>query len=349
MNNAVFVLSVASVSVPLLFLAFRHLPRENWQFLAAIPAGREEGGGWRGKNLTFYGVLLAGGSVLGVMVFFFLLASVGLPISVITGLAGCTMFVSLVAAKVVARLVEGKKNTFTVAGGATAGFYLLPLLIWGHGLFPFAARQSIPALAAMAALATAYIIGEGVGRLACLSFGCCYGKPLHQLSPFWRKVFARAHCTFQGETKKIAYASDLAGVKVLPVQAITSLLYVLAGLMGVFLFLEGRFAASFAFTAIFSMAWRVVSERFRADYRGDGRWSAYQKMGLVNIAYAFTLFFLLPAPVLPAAMLGQGFAALWRPEVILFLQLLWLALFLYTGVSRVTGARLHLYVRNEQI
>ena len=32
----------------------------------------------------------------------------------------------------------------------------------------------------LAALAIGYILGEGLGRLACLSFGCCYGKPLDQ-------------------------------------------------------------------------------------------------------------------------------------------------------------------------
>jgi hypothetical protein len=45
----------------------------------------------------------------------------------------------------------------------------------------------------------------------------------------------------------------------------------------------------------------------------------------------------------------QGLAALWHPAMIIFLQVLWLGVFLYTGKSRVTGALLSFHVIKERI
>jgi hypothetical protein len=49
----------------------------------------------------------------------------------------------------------------------------------------------IPLEPALAAMPVAYAYGEGLGRLACISFGCCYGKSLDQLSPRMRRSHAR--------------------------------------------------------------------------------------------------------------------------------------------------------------
>ncbi len=54
----------------------------------------------------------------------------------------------------------------------------------------------------MAVLSIGYTFGESLGRLACLSFGCCYGKPLSQCSEQIRNLFEHFNVVFTGETKK---------------------------------------------------------------------------------------------------------------------------------------------------
>ena len=67
----------------------------------------------------------------------------------------------------------------------------------------------MPMLETMGAIFIAYAFGEGIGRLACISFGCCYGKPLSECNPLIERIFQRWNFAFQGKTKKIAYASIL--------------------------------------------------------------------------------------------------------------------------------------------
>jgi hypothetical protein len=352
MTNGIFVLLLAVLVTPLLGWACRVLPGEQWQIMATIPASKEEGaaGIWQGSNITFYGLLLATGGMLGAVTYCFLLAVAGMPLAAVFALTGGIMAASLLAAKGIARLVERKKNTLTVAGGATAGLYLMPVAVWlVNHLFPEQTRI-MPLLPVMAALATGYIIGEGVGRLACISFGCCYGKPLAEINGIAGRFFSRFACVYYGETKKIAYASGLTGVKVVPIQAVTAFLYVHTGLAGIYFFLEGRFAVCFALTAVFALVWRVFSERFRADYRGQGRVSAYQVMAVVNVLFCLGLLLVPSSPAaIPAVNLRAGLNALWDPAALLFFQTLWLGLFLYTGVSRVTGSVISFHVRKERI
>jgi hypothetical protein len=55
MPNLVFVLSLAVVFSVVFVWAFRHLPRERWQFIAAVPLKKNGDGTWHGVNLTYYG------------------------------------------------------------------------------------------------------------------------------------------------------------------------------------------------------------------------------------------------------------------------------------------------------
>jgi len=353
MSNEMFILLLAVLATPLLCWAYRVLPGEKWQIIAAIPSIKEEcaAGIWQGSNITFYGLLLATGGLVGAVTYCFLLAAAGMPFSAVLLLTGVIMAAALLAAKLIARMVERKKNTLTVAGGATAGLYLMPVAVWAANHFFPDLTHAMPLMPVMAALATGYIIGEGVGRLACISFGCCYGKPLTDINGFGRRFFSRFACVYEGETKKIAYASGLTGVKVVPIQAVTSFLYVHIGLAGIYLFLEGHFAFCFALTAIFALVWRVFSERFRADYRGEGRVSPYQIMAMVNVLFCLALLLTASSapPAIPYVDLRAGLRALWDPAALVFFQLLWLALFLYTGFSRVTGSIISFHVRKESI
>jgi hypothetical protein len=207
----------------------------------------------------------------------------------------------------------------------------------------------MPVLPALAAIVVAYAFGEGLGRLACLSFGCCYGKPLDACSPPLRRFFARWSLIFTGETKKIAYASGLEGTPVVPVQVLTAFLYVTTGLAAIWLFLNAHFAAAFVLGTVITQGWRVGSELLRADYRGAGKISAYQWMGLAAIPYSLAMAWWFAGSSGGQPQLAAGFATLWHPGVLFALQGLWLLIFFYTGRSAVTGSTLSFHVHRERI
>ena len=351
MNNTVFVVVLGLLLKPFLWWASTVLPRERWQILAAVPTRKAQADGcWHGTNMTFYGVLLATGGLGGVVTFFFLLATVGVPLKVTMALIATVLFGSTLAAKAFARLVERKRNTLTVAGAAITGLIAMPLVvILYNGLTPRFEAAPLALMPVMAALAVAYLFGEGIGRLACISFGCCYGRPVSELGPWGQRIFSRIATTFEGRTKKISYASGLDNVKVVPIQAITSYCSVSVGLVAMYCYLEGYFTGAFLVASLFAFGWRIVSERFRADFRGTATFTLYQQMAVA--AMVFSLLFAVAAnsPMETKADLGAGFAALWQPMPILFFQGVWLALFLYTGLSKVTGATLAFHVRQERL
>ena len=77
----------------------------------------------------------------------------------------------------------------------------MPWIVWA--LKAAAGENSgIQVLPVCAAMAVAYGFGEGLGRLACISFGCCYGKPLSQVHPLIQKILNGRGFVFSGETKK---------------------------------------------------------------------------------------------------------------------------------------------------
>lgn len=204
-------------------------------------------------------------------------------------------------------------------------------------------------MAAMAALAIAYAFGEGIGRLAYISFGCCYGRALADLAPAWQRFMGPLCFIFEGKTRKIAYASGLDGQRVIPIQAMTAVLYTLSAFIGVWLFLQGAYRSALLESLLFTQLWRFCSEFLRADYRGDCKISAYQIMGLISCFYATGVVFLFPATTDQLPVLMHGLAQLWRPEVLLFFQALAMVTFLFTGRSQVTGARVWFHVRAEHV
>jgi hypothetical protein len=252
------------------------------------------------------------------------------------------------ASRLVAWLVEGKAHTFTVGGAVFVGTLGAPWVVGLANLLPWQrGGVPIPVIPTLAAIVTAYAFGEGLGRLACLSFGCCYGKPIAACRPWVRRLFARRPLVFTGATKKIAYASGLEGTPVVPVQVLTATLYVSTGLLCTGLFLAGRFALVFVLGTLVTQSWRIGSELLRADYRGEGRFSAYQWMGLAAIPYALAMAWWFAGAAAGRPQLAAGLAVLWQPGVLLALQALWLLIFLYTGRSAVTGATLSFHVHHE--
>lgn len=349
-SSEAFVLSLGVLLGSLTTWAFKRLPDERWQFLASVPIVKDSSGSWHGLNFTYYGLLTANALVFGVGLLIVLLGSLHVPTTVTLTLIFAVLLLCLPAAKWVARLVEGKPCTFTVAGAFFVGIFITPAVVHCFNLvLPEIGLLTIPLVPILAGVMIAYAFGEALGRLACISFGCCYGVSIDAAHPAVQKLLGGRHFVFSGEMKKISYASGMQGIQVVPIQAMTSIIYILAGLIATFLFLKGSFGVAFMLTIAVTQGWRLLSETLRADYRGGGRISAYQIMGVLAILLAFALLYLLPAEGVPTVDLPAGIEAAWHPAVVLFLQGLWALVFLLFGKSMVTGAEISFHLRHDRI
>jgi len=349
MSELLSVIPLGLILFTYLVWGFRTLPQERWQFIATLPLVKDADGQWRGVNLTYYGFFSAAAYVVAVVVLLTLLGAVGIPSGQILALVIGVLLVCVPASRIVAGIVERKRHTFSVAAAFFVALFAVPLAVFGLNLAANDAKQALPFLPVMAAAAIAYAFGEGLGRLGCISFGCCYGKRLEETPRWVQKLFARWHFVFLGRTKKIAYAGGLDGARVLPVQGLTALLYVTAGLLGFWLFLRGREGIAFVIAIAVTQLWRLYSETLRADYRGGRQVSAYQWMAVAGIVYAGLAGWLLPAFPHPRPDLLAGAATLWHPGMLLFLQVLWAVIFIYTGRSSVTEAKVAVHVCHDRV
>ncbi|MGD8562447.1 MAG: prolipoprotein diacylglyceryl transferase [Desulfarculaceae bacterium] len=352
MYEEIFILALACLYGFLLLWACRHLPGERWQIAATIPVHRNAAGQWQGVNLTFYGLLTASGVLAAAILMLVMLGSVGVDTLGTLIFITPLLSVCIPASRLVARWVEKKPATSTIAGANFIGMILSPwLVLAARECLGQSLRAGFQVPVVMAALITCYAIGEGMGRLACVSFGCCYGKPLSQCGPWVRRFFQNRNFVFQGDTKKISYESGLQGQPVVPIQVLTSAIYLATGLACLYLFLKAWFSLSLILGLVITQGWRAYSETLRADFRGGGRLTAYQWMALAAIPYGILIAVLFP---LPAGMwlspdLSAGIELLWNPAVLLFLQGLWLALVFYSGRSKVTSATIQFHVLRSEI
>jgi hypothetical protein len=349
-SNESFVLLLGALLSGIVLWACKRLPEERWQFLASVPIMKDSSGRWLGLNFTYYGLLTANALVFGVALLIVLFGSLRVPVAVTLSLIFAVLAPCLPAARWIARLVEGKQCSFTIAGAFFVGIFIAPgVLTLLNAQIATLDIRPLPIIPSLAAILIAYAFGEGLGRLACISFGCCYGVALDEAPPILRRVFDRWHFVFSGHLKKIAYASGLEGKQVLPIQALTAMLYVFVGLIATLLFLNGAFAISFVFTMLATQAWRIYSETLRADYRGGGRFSPYQVMGLFAIAFAPALSYLMPTNEKIVVELSSGIETAWQPLVLLSLQLLWVIVFILFGKSMVTGAEISFHLHHDRI
>src|SRR5262245_30931159 len=239
MATFVFLIGLIAFFSTLFYWAFRNLPAEQWQIIAAVPLQRHEDGTWNGINLTYYGFFNASACVFSCAIIITLMSSVSVPLIATLSIMSLLLLICFPAAKIVARIVERKTSTFTVGGASFVGIVLLPWIILAFNNFAAGSRGlAIPAIQMLAVVAIAYSFGEAFGRLACISFGCCYGKLLWQTPGPLQKAFAPLCFRFSGETKKVAYEGNLLERPLIPIQAITAIISSVAGIVGVFFFLK---------------------------------------------------------------------------------------------------------------
>jgi hypothetical protein len=250
MWNELFVGALGALFFAYLAWGFRRLPEEKWQIFATLPQRQDAAGYWRGLNFTYYGLLSSAAQFVSVAIIFLLFGAVGVTRTEIVLLGVVMLGACIPGSKVVALIVEKKSAVFSVGGAAFIGILLAPwAVLLSNATLGRLLGSEAPVLPVLAAISVGYAFGEGLGRLACISFGCCYGKPLHASHPLVQKLFARWHFVFRGETKKIAYAGNLAGEKVVPIQALTATLYTGVGLAGMLLFLHGAYVTALLLTS----------------------------------------------------------------------------------------------------
>ena len=350
MHKELFIAILGLLLLLLFRWAFRHLPHEKWQILAVIPRHKNDARRWSGLNLTYYGFFIASAYTFALSILLVLLHTTGMDLIGVGFIMAAMPAICLPAARIIARIVEKQSDTLTVAGASFVGLLLLPWLVYLTNLtlgrwldFHISLRIML------AAVSTAYAFGEGIGRLACISFGCCYGKPLDNCSNRIQSLFRRFHTVFSGPNKKAAYAGGLEEKPVIPIQALTAMVCCLAGLAGAYLFLSGFFMTATLLTFTITQGWRLLSEMWRADYRGELRFSPYQRMAVASLPYMLTVLWLTFSPNTQPADIAHGLEVLWRPATIIGLQLLWVTVFLHTGRSRVTTAVLEFSVEKKHM
>jgi hypothetical protein len=343
MNTAI-VLTTLAAALGLLFAwAFRHLPDGRWQVLAVLPRQRQAGDTWQGINLTYYGFFNAMAVAAGTAVVIVLAGAAGLPLRSISLSLLAVLAVAIPASKIVNRIIEGHWHGFTVAGGCFTGIVAGPWILWGVLHLSMSAHDApSAALMILGALAPAYALGEGIGRLACISFGCCYGRPIEDCPRWLQRAFARRAFRFDAPLKKACYEHGYNGRPLLPVQAITAVISSLAGLIGMAFFLYGYFRTAFVFAMATTQAWRFLSEFLRADYRGEGRISSYQWMAIVGAAYAVVLVAIWPVGGAAAPDVSRGLKVLWTPEALIVIEAVAVFVFGHMGVSSVTTSQITL-------
>jgi hypothetical protein len=69
----------------------------------------------------------------------------------------------------------------------------------------------------------------------------------------------------------------------------------------------------------------------------------------VSVVFSIAVVFLFPAGSLVTPNIGFGLKLLWQPALIVLIQILWLVVFVCTGRSQVTGARVSFHVIRDRI
>ncbi|MBI4776934.1 MAG: prolipoprotein diacylglyceryl transferase [Deltaproteobacteria bacterium] len=347
MIDEILVGGMALAYIVILVWSCRVLPGERWQVLATMPLAKNEQGWWRGLNITYYGFFQACAFTAALSVMLVMLGSVRMGVLETLSAPLLLLAVCVPASKLVARLVEKKPQTLTVAGASFVGLVLCPWLILGTDAL--LERRGSFVMPILAAVAVSYAFGEGLGRLACISFGCCYGKPLDACSPLIRRLFRNRGFVFTGDTKKIAYAGGPAGRPVIPVQALTSGICVGVGLIGFYLFLRGWFTCAFLLVILVTQGWRAYSETLRDDFRGGGKVTAYQWMAAGAVVYGGLTALWAPAPPALTPDVVVGLSGLWNPAPLLGLEALWLIILVYYGRSKVTASTIRFHVVQSEV
>ncbi|MFL2858598.1 MAG: prolipoprotein diacylglyceryl transferase family protein [Planctomycetota bacterium] len=343
-----FLTILGLVTLVPLILGIRKLAGDRWQVLASIPLHSNPDGTWEAGNFTWYGFISASAYALSVSVLWILLLALEFQFSEAVILITAVMAVVIPSSRKIAQWIEGRKNTFSIGAAAFVGMILCPLLLFIVSQLELYGRP-LPILEATAAFTIAYSFGEGLGRLACISFGCCYGKPVDELTGITQRIFRPLKITYNSmETRKVQYDSGYSQRPLVAIPAITAVLCTVTGLISTALFLSGNFVFALLLSLGVTQIWRFGSEFLRSDYRGDNSISAYQWMALLGLFGAIVFVSSVSTTgVVPD--LDNALTMVWQPGPILVTQGLWLFIFFFMGWSDVTSSTVSLHLCRNKV
>ncbi|MBZ4643116.1 MAG: hypothetical protein PWQ25_1193 [Deferribacteres bacterium] len=333
----------------LLYFGIKNFPGEKYQFLAIIPFKKSRTGEWYGINITYYGLLNAISYSFSTALFLTLTMSYNISFKTVLFSVLIILSICMPASKLMARLVENKKNTFTVSGASFVGSITAPfvVLITSYLItknIDIALNESFVVLSS---LAISYITGEGIGRLACLSFGCCYGKKVSDFKGPIKKIFEKFYTVFEGKTKKISYESGCENVKTIPVQSVASILFNLTGILAIIFYSQGYIKTAFLTSVIVINLFRFLSEFLRNDFRGNKKVSTYQYFSIINIIYSIIISLLFNTSNSADFNILNGINEASKLKYLLIA--IFVISFLYTGVSKVTYSTIKFKVMKSNI
>ncbi|HOJ70675.1 MAG TPA: prolipoprotein diacylglyceryl transferase [Syntrophorhabdaceae bacterium] len=350
-TDEIFVISISLACIIIQRWGFKNLPKDRWQILASIPIKKNSENNWSGVNITFYGFFIATAYTLGLIFSILLLNSISISTRTIFIIFLIIGLICIPASKIVAKLIEKKQHTYTVGGASFIGIIITPWILEAISFFNnhYIQIEKGMIFPMLTAFAIVYAFGEGIGRLACLSFGCCYGKPVNQSPVFIQRLVRRYAIKFMGDTKKAVYAGGYKGERLIPIQSITSFLYVRSSILGMYLFLKGYYYMAFLEVIIVTQIWRIFSEFLRADYRGEGKLTKYQIMGIISILYSIVILFFIPSPPVLHTDIKAGLWALWNPAAIIILIAVWYSILFIYGKSRVIASSINYRIIKENV
>lgn len=341
-------LFVTSIS----YYGITRFPSKDRQFLASIPLKRNEDGSFQGLNVTTYGLMNGIAYTFGTSIFLFLSSSSKTDAGMIILSVLVILLICIPASKIVATIVEKKYNTFTVSGGSFVGGVLSPIIFYIFLYLHY--KDSNIALSKtlilLGAISTAYLFGEGLGRLGCLSFGCCYGSRVDSLKGGLKIILSKFYTKFYGDTKKVAYEGGLEGEKTVPVQTIAVIFLNSISLFSTILFLNEFFISSFLLSVISAQLFRFFSEFLRSDFRGNRKITVYQIFSIIIIFYSIAVAYLLNRDGITQQVdLEIGLSIFYNVWVLVLLQAIFWITLIYTGISRVTYSKITFHVDGSKI
>jgi phosphatidylglycerol:prolipoprotein diacylglycerol transferase len=239
-----------------------------------------------------YGLLLAIAFIAGIWLASRNARKAGMDPDLIWNMGLIIIFTALVGAKVLlffsdySYYSQNLREIFSLSTLRSSGVYYGGLLLALGASALYLRKTQLPPWTVADLAAPGIALGQAIGRLGCLSAGCCYGKPTHLP---WGVVF----------TNKYAYEN--VGVPLnMPLHP--TQIYESVATFLLFLYLTWRLSRKhftgqivLEYLAIYASV-RFVIEFFRDDERGfvlNGLLSTSQLISILTILVSIALFFYL--------------------------------------------------------
>ena len=255
-------------------------------------------------GLSFYGLAVAAGVLAGLALLRLTAPRRGLVASKAFDFSFWMVLAGLIGARlayVAFHWPEFEHDLWSIPAYWRGGLMFQGGLIGAAMVSPFfIRREGLPFWPTADVLAPSLALGQALGRLGCLSAGCCYGHPL-EYDAGWGLTFPPG-------------SQALPGIPLWPTQPVESFLLALLALGLVLALKAPRFRRPGRVAALYlagAGAIRLIMEFFRGDFRGEPLWLNFPPTtlfaALTLLLGLALLLFPARAPAPPAGAGGRNF------------------------------------------